>query len=121
MSQRYDPELVEVAKSFEKRLATVGKRPRWLMLDRDDPRFLKPHMPWQRMHMFLLLNTVINSDPEGFMQQMEVIFEAAGDQARLDELQRIKASTLDADTDVWSKTDDGKLVSLTERIQQLSS
>jgi hypothetical protein len=40
---------------------------------------------------------------------------------RLDELKRIAASTLDADMDVWSTTDDGRIVPLTERIASLEA
>ena len=38
---------------------------------------------------------------------------------RLDELERVSKATLDADRDVWSTTDDGQIISLTERIKQL--
>ena len=40
---------------------------------------------------------------------------------RINELQRIKDSTLDAESDVWSKTDDGQVVSLTERLATLDA
>jgi hypothetical protein len=39
--------------------------------------------------------------------------------ARMDELERIRAVTLDADSDVWVKNDDQQIVSLTARLEQL--
>jgi hypothetical protein len=39
--------------------------------------------------------------------------------ARQDELMRIKAATLDAESDVWSITDDGQVISLTDRVGEL--
>jgi hypothetical protein len=38
---------------------------------------------------------------------------------RLDELERIQSATLDAQTDVWSTDDDGQIIPLTERVEQV--
>jgi hypothetical protein len=41
--------------------------------------------------------------------------------ARYDELGRVKAATLDADTDVWSKDDDGQIISLVNRMAAIKT
>jgi hypothetical protein len=39
--------------------------------------------------------------------------------ARMDELERVRAATLDAENDVWSITDEGEIVSLNDRVEEL--
>lgn len=47
------------------------------------------------------------------------IVDFAQDEARLDELEHIRKNTLDADSDVWSQDDTGKLISLADRYNMI--
>jgi len=39
--------------------------------------------------------------------------------SRMDELERVRAATLDAENDVWSLTDEGEVISMNDRLEEL--
>jgi hypothetical protein len=57
---------------------------------------------------------------EQIRADLKAFAEYIGILARADELQRVKAATLDAETDVWSLTDEGQITSLNDRIEKLN-
>lgn len=77
-------------------------------------RFIPNHMAAK-----IVMGKVLELDETGVLAVLDEICRVVDVQARLSELRRVQLATLDADTDVWSTTDDNQIVPLTGRIQQL--
>jgi hypothetical protein len=82
--------------------------------------FFNPRFANQRILTLAMIEKVQAGDIAGFIERLDSIYAFIEKHARFDELQRVRAVTLDADTDVWSKDDSGQIIPLTERIKQLS-
>jgi hypothetical protein len=69
-------------------------------------------------HIKACLNSGVLTD-EDLQRVLHKFFASATFGARLDEIARIRAYTLDADTDVWSSDDDGNMQSLDHRMAEV--
>lgn len=56
---------------------------------------------------------------ESVGREIEDYIKVAMLAGRIDELWKVRAATLDWDTDVWVKTEDGRIISLAERVELL--
>jgi len=74
---------------------------------------------WMSGHFSIAKRRDTDFPLEEFRERLSKLFELGEYQGRVNELERIQASTLDADDDVWSTTDDGQLVPLTARLADL--
>lgn len=65
------------------------------------------------------------TDPQELIQVVITICHNVRDEAdpsiRISELERVRYVTLDADSDVWSVSEQGSLISLTGRIAELTA
>jgi hypothetical protein len=67
----------------------------------------------------ILITKALSGEQASFTELINLMCVEVDEKARIDELQRVRSATLDADTDVWSTTDDDRIISLTDRIKQL--
>jgi hypothetical protein len=86
-------------------------------------------MHWGNRNLSIRIHTVMGQaitklanrqlTPDELRAELTKLQEYFDQAARQDELLRIKAATLDAESDVWSLTNDGEIVSLNDRVEEL--
>lgn len=75
--------------------------------------------PLPPMFISIVVKKALADDKASVAELLNRMCVEVDEKARIDELQRVRSATLDADTDVWSTTDDDRIISLTDRIKQL--
>lgn len=83
------------------------------------PSVRTPQLTADRFLIDILMQKGVDGDKPSFEELLRGLCTLVETSARMDELTRVQAATLDADTDVWSKRDDGTVISLTARLHEL--